>query len=145
MTYEMNRPRYPGTPRYAQTIVGYNAQSPCPTVGGRDTAATVWRKQMGQINPTVAECVAQGLCLNLATGACEPCILPGGGGQPPPGIPPGLPAVVPETECQKRAAAAFERGKREESGKVWKTAAISAAVSVVVGAAVGWGLKKASR
>jgi hypothetical protein len=53
--------------------------------------------------------------------------------------------VVTETECQKRAKAAYEKGKADESGKVWKTAAISAAVSVVVGAAVGWGLRKASR
>lgn len=133
-------------PRYAQTIVGYDAQFPLPTVYGPGTA---WSKQLGELGaPTVADCLGQGLCLDLPTGTCKPCIIPGtlpGLPQPQPGQPPPTIPLLTEQQCQQREAAAFTKGRTEESSKVWKTAAISAAVSVVVGAAVGYGLRKVAR
>jgi hypothetical protein len=61
-----------------------------------------------------------------------------------PTLPPALPApggVLTEAQCAARESAAFSAGAREESGRVLKTAAVSAAVSVMVGAAVGYFLR----
>ena len=69
--------------------------------------------------------------------------IPGLPGADPPELPPGMPpGFISVIECDRQAHEAYERGKREESAKVLKTAAVSAAVSVVVGAAVGYFLRR---
>lgn len=49
---------------------------------------------------------------------------------------PQLPAgalVVTEQQCAARETQAREAGRAEEAGKVWKAAAVSAAVSLTIG------------
>jgi len=68
-----------------------------------------------------------------------PCIIPTQlpGQATPPTLPvPGVP-IVTEAEAARREKAAFDKGRREEQTAVIKTAAVSAAVSALVGIALG--------
>jgi hypothetical protein len=60
----------------------------------------------------------------------------------PPGLPEGWLSVEECSQREKQAAQqAYAEGQRIESSKIIKTAAVSAAVSVMVGAAVGYMLR----
>lgn len=131
-------------PRYAQMMIGLDAQNP---------DAYLWRKQLGalgQLDPaTAADCASRGMVLDMQTMECvdpfappapgEDPVPPGGGfpgfpGAPIPGSPaPGGGLVVTEQQCKAREASAREAGRKEESGKLWKAAAVSAVVSLTLG------------
>ena len=104
-----------------------------------------------QLGPGGATQARHAVKMGMQLGQIDPADFPGGvEGECPPGWPEGVPCMLPgstpgapmvpiitEEEAAKREVAAFEKGRRSEQGSVVKTAAISAAVSAVVGIAIG--------
>jgi hypothetical protein len=99
-----------------------------------------WTRQLGQVPTLPAELPPPP--------SWWPANVPWPGPDAPiPPAPPGIPGGwLSEQECQQRekviAQQAYTEGQRSESGKLYKTAAVSAAVSVIVGGAVGYFLRR---
>jgi hypothetical protein len=125
-------------PRIAQTEGSAQAsnQNVCVPAG---SCHYDWTRQLGQLPTLPAE---------LPQPEWWPAVVPWPGANVPiPPAPPELPGGwLSEQECQQRekaiAQAAYAEGQRSESGKIYKTAAVSAAVSVIVGGAVGYFLRR---
>jgi hypothetical protein len=75
--------------------------------------------------------VSIGIC---PTGTLPAAVPPQNG----PSSVPTVPGCVPSAECDARQQSAYDSGVQAERANVIRTAAVSAAVSAVVGIAIGW-------
>ena len=114
-------------------------------------ASQVYYSEPGK--ETIVTCAQKGQCLNLQTGKCDVCVMPGKlpfplpgvppvpPGKVPPGVPP-VPGLVSELACKKREQAAYNRGVAKEKADLVRTTLIAAAITAVVSGAIGYGFSR---